>query len=89
MKSPGMIINNKYRLGEKLYEDEMTHAYAGNDISENKKVKIKILKQEVISNRTEDIIRFHNDITAVIQFNHPHIEKIYDIAELQFLIDDL
>ena len=81
MKSPGIIINNIYKLQEKIYEDGFINTFIAEDIQQNRKVQVKILKKESISHRTEDIIRFHNDITSVIQCDHPHIEKIYEVIE--------
>ena len=77
MKIVGNIINNKYRLLEKFGEDFNGFFYAAEDIEDSKKkYSIYKLKESVISNKNQELIRFREELRKVIKLNHQNIFPI-------------
>ena len=77
------VINNKYRIKEKICEGGMSVVWLAEDLLRKENVAIKILKRGVTSNRAEDIIRFRNEATTVAKLNEPGIVKIFEIGEFE------
>jgi serine/threonine protein kinase/AraC-like DNA-binding protein/tetratricopeptide (TPR) repeat protein len=79
----GKIVHNKYQIDQLIGEDAISYLHLAHDLS-NPKVQyiFKFLKNNVISKRIEDIIRFRIDANAVSEIDHPNIIKIIEVGEL-------
>ncbi|MCK5242276.1 SpoIIE family protein phosphatase [bacterium] len=89
---PDKLLGHRYQVGDKLGEGGMSIIYQGMDIIEKKEVAIKFMKQEVTSQRIEDVIRFQREANAVAKLNHPGIVKVYEIGEdegISYLVMEL
>ncbi|MDP4181397.1 MAG: protein kinase, partial [Bacillota bacterium] len=75
------VINNKYRITEKIADGGMSTVWLAKDLSGSNTFVVKVLKKDVTSNRIEDIIRFRNEATTVSKLNEPAIAKIYEVGE--------
>lgn len=42
---------------------------------------LKIIKEGIINADPQFMVRFENDLEKLKEINHPHIAKIYDIAQ--------
>jgi hypothetical protein len=80
MELIGKIIGDKYRIRNKISDDNMSRHYLVED-ADNNPFTLKLLKNARISNRTEDIIRFHSDLNVISRNYHENIMKIHEVAE--------
>jgi serine/threonine-protein kinase len=67
----------------------MSSVYLAEEIVSKKEYALKILENETISNRIEDIIRFRYEGDLITKLEHPHIVKLYEIGEynnLHFIV---
>jgi diguanylate cyclase (GGDEF)-like protein len=76
---PGKLVNNKYRLKKLIGEGDISTVWLAG--YKDQDIAIKILKKEAISSRLEDVIRFKNEATSVININSPHLVKVFEIGE--------
>ncbi|MCP4136651.1 MAG: protein kinase [bacterium] len=77
------IINNKYKITERIAEGRISTLYRAYEISnENKPVAIKILKNNCISHRIEDIIRFRSEVEKLAGIQHENLLQIYEFGEV-------
>lgn len=83
MELTDKIVNNKYKIKEKIGESLMSIVWLAEDISKKENVAIKVLKRGLTSNRSEDIIRLRNETMAVAKLNEPGIAKIFEIGEIE------
>lgn len=60
----GVTINDKYTIEKFLGSSELTESYYAVDANQ-KKVVLKFLNSDMLSSRTEDIVRFKNDTDAL------------------------
>ena len=80
MNSPklevGMVLENKYRIVREIARGGMGIVYEADDIISNRKVAIKV----ILANRVSEIQlkRFSKEIEACARLSHPNIVKIYD-----------
>jgi len=81
MNIKGKLINNKYKVIKKIGEGGISSVWLSKEIKSNKYTAIKILKQNVISNRLEDLIRFRNEAQIISKLNFKNILKIYEFGE--------
>ena len=63
--SEGDIISGKYKIIRKIGEGSTSTVWLVEDISLFSNVAIKVLKNDKISNRVEDIIRFKSEAKLV------------------------
>jgi len=76
MNLTGTIINNKFRVIEKISSGNMGEVYLGEIIKTGNKVAAKILNNTL--GQVENIIRFQTESSIISQINHPNIVKIYE-----------
>ncbi len=74
-----MILNNRYKLLERIGLGGMAVVYKAVDLTANETVAIKILRDEYCSDE-EFIKRFNNEAKAAASLSHPNIVKIYDVG---------
>jgi serine/threonine-protein kinase len=77
------MISNRYEIIRQIDEGGISKVYLANDQIEKRKVVIRILKKEAISNRIEDVIRFHNEALILSRLAHPNIANVYEVGEYE------
>lgn len=84
----GKKLDGRYELLELIGVGGMADIYKARDITEDRIVAVKILKNEFVG--SEDFIRrFRNESKAIALLSHPNIVKIYDVGfteKLQFIV---
>ena len=76
----GKILNDRYKIKKQLGSGGMSLVYEANDILLDRKVAIKMLRPEFVSD--EDFInKFRHEAKAVAKITHPNVVSIYDIVE--------
>lgn len=79
----GKILNNRYKIVERIAEGGMSTIYRACDIdSETESIAVKILKSDATSRRVEDVIRFRSEADILTRLDHHTIIKIYGIGEI-------
>src|SRR5208283_5698954 len=53
------------------------------DLDTNTELVFRILKNELISNHIEDIIRFRNEAFILSRLDHTNIVKVYETGEFE------
>ena len=84
----GKRLDGRYEILELIGIGGMADVYLANDITTGRKVAVKILKEEYLTN--EDFKRrFRNESKAIALLSHPNIVKIYDVSfgeRVQFIV---
>ena len=87
-KNIGKKLDGRYELLELIGVGGMADIYKARDITEDRTVAVKIMKNEFIG--SEDFIRrFRNESKAIALLSHPNIVKIFDVGfteKLQFIV---
>ncbi|MCL5773093.1 MAG: protein kinase, partial [Firmicutes bacterium] len=76
----GKILNERYRVEEKLGEGGMAYIYKAMDTKLERTVVLKVLKEEMAKD-PEFLGRFKREAQSVAKLNHPNILTVYDIGE--------
>ncbi|TYQ15181.1 UNVERIFIED_CONTAM: tetratricopeptide repeat protein [Acetivibrio alkalicellulosi] len=76
------IINNKYRLIEKIDNIDLNTCWIAENLLDGTSVVINLVKKN-LSIRIDDVIRFRNETLEVSKLAISGIEKIYDIGEYE------
>ena len=75
----GRRLDGRYELLELIGTGGMADIYKAKDITEDRIVAVKILKNEFAG--SEDFLRrFRNESKAIALLSHPNIVKIYDVG---------
>lgn len=84
----GMRLDGRYELIELIGAGGMADIYKARDITEDKTVAVKILKNEFAG--SEDFLRrFRNESKAIALLSHPNIVKIFDVGfsdQIQYIV---
>lgn len=84
----GRCLDGRYELLELIGTGGMADIYKAKDITEDRIVAVKILKNEFAG--SEDFLRrFRNESKAIALLSHPNIVKIYDVGfneQIQFIV---
>ena len=76
----GRRLDGRYELLELIGTGGMADIYKAKDITEDRIVAVKILKNEFAG--SEDFLRrFRNESKAIALLSHPNIVKIYDVYQ--------
>ena len=75
----GSIINERYRLDEELGQGGMGTVYRGFDLQLDRKVAIKILNEDIFSEKGKG--RFYHEAQVIAKLRHPNIIKVYEVGE--------
>ncbi len=84
----GALLEGKYEILELAGSGGMARVYKARDVSEDRIVGLKILKEEYAGN-SEFLRRFRNESRAIALLSHPNIVKIFDVGfsdKLQFIV---
>ncbi|MCL4378562.1 MAG: protein kinase [Actinobacteria bacterium] len=84
MVFPDSLIINRYKIIEKIASGGMSDVYLGMDIKLNRKVAIKILKENYASNKNF-VNKFKRESQILAKLNSPNIVMIYDSGEFNNL----
>lgn len=76
----GKILNERYRVEEKLGEGGMAYIYKAVDTKLERPVVLKVLKEEMAKD-PEFLGRFKREAQSVAKLSHPNILTVYDIGE--------
>lgn len=75
--APGAIVDNKYRLAERIGGGGMGHVFKAENVLAGRNVAIKFLHPELAEN-TELAQRFFQEAQAVNRIRHPNIVDVID-----------
>ena len=78
----GKRLDGRYVLKEVIGVGGMAIVYKANDITENREVAVKVLKDEYAENE-EFVRRFINEARAISVLSHTNIVKVYDASVSQ------
>ncbi len=78
----GEVLDNRYRIIKKLGEGGMGEVYAAEHIHIEKKVAIKLLRPEIVSNQ-EAVSRFRQEARSASSIGHRNIIGIDDFGQLK------
>jgi len=70
----------RYEIRSKIGEGGMGEVYLAEDLRLHRKVALKILPVDLVSNQ-DRIRRFEKEATAAAALNHPNIAHIYEVGE--------
>jgi len=79
MKNEPLLLNNRYRLEEKLGTGGMAEVYRAQDLTLERTVAIKLLRQDYSQN-PEFRARFHQEAKAAANLSHPNIVTVHDFG---------
>ncbi|MBN2852592.1 MAG: Stk1 family PASTA domain-containing Ser/Thr kinase [Clostridia bacterium] len=74
-----IVLSNRYKLIEKIGTGGMAHVYKALDMTLDRTVAIKILKEEFLEDE-EFVQKFHNEAQAVAKLSNPNIVGVFDVA---------
>ncbi len=74
------ILNDRYRLDQKVGEGGMATVYQGYDLRLNRRVAVKILHSQ-FSNDPDFLKRFDHEALAAANLNHPNVVNVYDVGQ--------
>lgn len=75
----GKILNNRYKIEEKVGGGGMANVYKGHDNRLGREVAIKILKQDFVDDK--DIVEnFRKESYSAAKLNHPNIVGVFDVG---------
>ncbi|MEZ4402858.1 MAG: protein kinase [Kofleriaceae bacterium] len=78
----GEVLDGRYRVTKKLGEGGMGEVYAAEHIHIEKKVAIKLLRPEIVSNQ-EAVTRFRQEARSASSIGHRNIIGIDDFGQLK------
>src|SRR5262245_1540306 len=81
--SPGIVVDNKYRLAERIGGGGMGYVFRGENVLAGRAVAIKVLHPE-LSENSELAQRFFQEAQAVNRIRHPNIVDVIDAGVGEF-----
>lgn len=91
MINPGMILNERYEVIDKVGTGGMADVYQARDLRLNRNVAIKVLKQEYSSD-AKFVAKFRGEAQSVAGLSHPNIVNVYDVEDhdnLHYIVMEL
>ena len=76
----GKVLNDRYKIIKKLGKGGMAVVYEAEDLILDRKVAIKMLRSEHVSDKSF-IKKFHHEAKAVARLSHSNIVSIFDIGQ--------
>ncbi|HYH59194.1 MAG TPA: protein kinase [Thermoleophilaceae bacterium] len=76
----GTLLNERFRLEEKIGSGGMSTVYRAFDETLERWVAIKLMHRE-ISSDSDQLERFRREARAVASLNHPHVVTVIDFGE--------
>lgn len=75
----GHILDNRYKILEKVGTGGMASVYKARDILLDRIVAVKILDSKYSKDR-DFVVRFHQEAQAAAKLSHPNIVNMYDVG---------
>ena len=79
MNIKGLLLDNRYRIVDKIGVGGMADVYLGEDTLLGRQVAIKVLHAN-FANDDEFVTRFKREAQAAGKLNHPNIVNMYDVG---------
>ena len=76
----GQVLNERYKLEEKIGEGGMAIVFRGQDQLLGRKVAVKVLRPQFVSD-SDFVRRFQREAKAAASLNHPNIVNVFDIGQ--------
>lgn len=76
----GRLIDNRFRILDRIGEGGMATVYRAHQISVNREVALKVMKQKYLKNRQLKE-RFLREAVLASRLNHPNTITIYDLGQ--------
>src|SRR5690349_9640452 len=76
----GAILADRYRIVGLVGRGGMGEVYRATDLKLNQPVALKFLPESAARN-ARWLERFHGEVRIARQVSHPHVCRVYDIAE--------
>ncbi|AVT39969.1 serine/threonine-protein kinase [Plantactinospora sp. BB1] len=80
MLSPGVVLNDRYLLGNRVATGGMGDVWSATDTLLKRRVAVKVLLPALVSD-TEFITRFRTEARLMAALRHPGIVGVYDYGE--------
>jgi Protein kinase domain len=77
---PGLVLAGRYRIVTFLGKGGMGEVYRADDLALGQSVALKFLPAE-LANDPDRLARFRNEVRLARQVSHPHVCRVYDLAE--------
>lgn len=77
---PGMVLDNKYRLEEKIGSGGFGAVFKATDLTLKREVAIKILRPSSDGKTLVELERFRIEAISACRVNHPNAITVYDFA---------
>ena len=81
MKNAGTILNNRYRLAQKVGEGGYAQVYRATDLMLGRDVAVKITDADLHDSQ-DSLRRFQIEARAIAALDHPNILPVYDFGLL-------
>ncbi|GHU35559.1 putative serine/threonine-protein kinase [Clostridia bacterium] len=75
----GKLLDNRYKIIRIVGIGGMAVVYEADDVQMNRKVAVKMLKDEIKEDERE-VRRFINESKVLAKLSHPNIVRIYDVS---------
>ncbi len=80
MLSAGHLLDNRYRLDERIATGGMGDVWCGTDVVLGRVVAVKVLRTAMLDD-PEFAARFYGEARMMAAFRHPGVVEVYDYAE--------
>ncbi|HET6531583.1 MAG TPA: serine/threonine-protein kinase [Actinoplanes sp.] len=87
MLDAGHLLDNRYRLDERIATGGMGDVWRGTDVVLGRTVAVKVLKSSMMSD-PEFAARFYGEARMMAAFRHPGVVEVYDYASAGDSHDD-
>ncbi len=77
----GSVLDGRYRVIQKLGEGGMGEVYAAEHVHIEKRVALKLLRPEIVTNQ-EAVARFHQEARSASSIGHENIIRIEDFGTI-------
>jgi eukaryotic-like serine/threonine-protein kinase len=73
------VLSERYRLEQRLGRGGMGVVYAASDLSLDRSVAVKVLREELVGDR-ESAARFEREARIAASFSHPNVVTVFDFG---------
>ncbi|KUL42531.1 protein kinase domain-containing protein [Actinoplanes awajinensis] len=80
MLSAGHLLDNRYRLDDRIATGGMGDVWRGTDVVLGRVVAVKVLRTAMLDD-PEFAARFYGEARMMAAFRHPNVVEVYDYAE--------
>ena len=80
MLSSGHLLDNRYRLDERIASGGMGDVWRGTDVVLGRTVAVKVLRPAMMTD-PEFAARFYGEARMMAAFRHPGVVEVYDFGD--------